>query len=57
MKETYEQKFIRLSAMCVTYFVAFDAMLDSKDEDTSSKLYKSCIEQRKEITNYIKKSM
>lgn len=55
--ETYEEKFIRLAAMCVTYFVTLDAFVSTTDDGARERLYAALGENRKEITDYIQKSM
>ena len=55
--ETYEEKFIRLAAMCVTYFVTLDATVSTKDDGAKERLLVALGENRKEITGYIQESM
>lgn len=55
--ETYEEKFIRLAAMCVTYFVTLDALVSTADDKARVRLHEALGENRKEITGYIQQSL
>lgn len=57
MEGTYEERFIRLAAMCVTYFVTLDACVSTTDDGAKERLLVALGENRKEITEYIKKSV
>lgn len=57
MEGTYEEKFVRLAAMCVTYFVTLDAIVSTTDDGAKVRLLEALGENRKEITDYIQKSM
>lgn len=55
--ETYEEKFIRLAAMCVTYFVTLDAIVSTTDEATMVRLLEALGENRKEISKFIQEAV
>jgi hypothetical protein len=55
--ETYEERFIKLAAMCVTYFVTLDATVSTTDDGAKVRLLSALGENRKEITKYIQESM
>lgn len=57
MNETYEEKFIKLAAMCVTYFVTLDALVSTTDEATMARLHEALGENRKEISKFIQEAV
>ena len=55
--ETYEEKFIKLAAMCVTYFATLDATVSTTDDGAKVRLLSALGENRKEILTYIQKAL
>lgn len=55
--DTYEEKFIQLAAMCVTYFLTLDALVSTTDEKAAVKLLEALGENRKEISKFIQEKV